>query len=116
MAKKRPMVRVINATEAKNRFGEMIQRAYLQDEHLIIKRGGIPVVAIVPMADYERLIKPDELPTEVAHEVSVSTREEQARRRLLKLLERVHQKMPDVPEEEAQEDIEEAIRAVRAGE
>lgn len=114
MAKK-TRIRVINATEAKNRFGAIIQRAYLREEHLIIKRGGIPVVAIVPMADYERLIPPEELPPEITEEVSVSTKEERARQRLLKLLERVHQKMPDVPEEEAQRDIEEAIRALRAG-
>lgn len=115
MAEKRPVIRVVNATEAKNRFGELIQRAYLRDEHLIIKRGGIPVVAIVPMADYERLINTEALPAEVTEEVSVSTKEERARQRLLRLLERVHRKLPDVPEEEAQKDIEEAIQAVRAG-
>src|SRR3989339_518349 len=103
------MVRIVNATEAKNRFGELIKHAYLEDEHLIVKRGGIPVVAIVPMADYERLISSEDLPAEVAQEVRASTKQERARRRLLTYLNEVHQKMPAVSEEEADRDIQEAI-------
>ena len=116
MEKKKRMVRIVNATEAKNRFGELIKHAYLEDEHLIVKRGGIPVVAIVPMADYERLVTSEEIPPEIAKEVSASSKQELARRRFLEYLEQAHQKTPVVPEEEANRDIEEAIRAVRAGE
>jgi prevent-host-death family protein len=108
------MIKVVNATEVKNRFGELIKRAYLNEEHLIVKRGGIPVVAIVPMADYERLITPDQAPSDITKAVAISKKQELARRRLLTLLEEVHQKMPDVPEEEANRDIQEAIQAVRA--
>lgn len=39
---------------------------------------------------------------------------EAARRRLVDLLDQVHSKTPDVPEEEATLDIQEAIQAVRA--
>lgn len=35
--------------------------------------------------------------------------------RLIELLEEMHAKMPDVPEEDAQKDIEEAIAAIRNG-
>lgn len=49
-------VRIVNATEAKNRFGEMIKHAYQDSEHLIVQRSGIPVVAILPMDEYERLM------------------------------------------------------------
>jgi len=55
MAEK-PTVTLVDATEAKNRFGAIIRRAYLQEEHLIVRRDGIPVVAIIPVQDYERLI------------------------------------------------------------
>jgi prevent-host-death family protein len=109
------MVRVVTATEAKNRFGEVIKRAYLNDEHLIIQRDGIPVAAIVPMADYERLIPAEELPAEVAHTVSTAVKEELARQRLLEFLDQIHQRMPEIPEEEAELDVLEAVRAVRAG-
>jgi len=107
------MVSVVTATEAKNRFGELIKRAYLGEEHLIVKRGGIPVVAIVPIADYERLITPEVLPDEIAQAVVTGTREELARRNLLAFLEKVQAKTPEVPEAEAEEDIQRAVQAVR---
>jgi prevent-host-death family protein len=110
------MVTVVTATEAKNRFGEIIKRAYLSEEHLIIQRGGIPVVAIVPMADYERLITSEDLPEEVAQAVSTSKREEVARRHLVEFLDQVHSRTPSIAESEADRDIQEAIRAVRARE
>ena len=71
---------------------------------------GIPVVAIVPIADYERLITPEVLPDEVARVVVTSTREELARRNLLAFLEKVHAKTPEVEEEKG---IRRAARAVR---
>ena len=82
MEKKKRVVRIVTATQAKNRFGEVIKGAYLDDEHLIIERAGIPVAAIVPMADYERLVSADELSEEVAQAVTTSAKEELARQRL----------------------------------
>ncbi|MEW5986853.1 MAG: type II toxin-antitoxin system Phd/YefM family antitoxin [Chloroflexota bacterium] len=114
MVTKKPTVTVVNATEAKNRFGEMIKRAYLTEEHLIIKRGGIPVVAIVPMVDYERLIPAENLPADVAEAVEQSTRQERARRRFLEYLAEAHQRTPLVAEEEVEQDIQKALREVRA--
>ena len=112
MDRKKPMVQVITATEAKNRFGEIIKRAYLGEEHLIVERGGIPVVAIVPIADYERLIIPEEMSDELAKTVTVGRKQEVARRHLIEFLDRLHGRIPAVPDQ----DIEEAIQAVRAGE
>lgn len=43
------MPTVISATEAKNRFGEIIRRAYRDGETFIVERGGLPVVMIVPV-------------------------------------------------------------------
>lgn len=111
--KTKPIIRVVTATEAKNRFGDLIKGAYLRDEHLIIKRGGIPVVAIVPMADYERLVNPKELPENIAEELRQSDEQMRARSRLVQYLKQVHKYMPEVPEEEVEADIQEAIQAVR---
>jgi len=47
--------------------------------------------------------------------VAISKKEELARRRFLEYLEQAYPKTPLVPEEEAEEDIQEAIRAVRVG-
>jgi len=113
--KKRPLVKVVTATEAKNRFRELIEGAYLREEHLIVKRGGIPVVAIVPMADYERPARPEDLPAEVAGEVNSSIKEVRARVRLVTFLDQALEELPEVPEDEAGRDIEEAARATRTG-
>ena len=111
--KNKPAVRMVTATEAKNRFGEMIQNAYLRDEHLIVQRSGIPVVAIVPIQDYERLVASDELPDEVAQAVTHGAKAAHARTRLRAFLAEAHRQLPDVPEVEVDQDIQQAIKTVR---
>ena len=49
------MIRTITATEAKNRLGEWIKKVYQTNDHVIIEKGGIPVVAIIPIAEYGKL-------------------------------------------------------------
>jgi prevent-host-death family protein len=46
------MPATISATEAKNRFGEVIRRVYKNGETLIVERGGLPVVVIMPVHQY----------------------------------------------------------------
>ena len=107
------MVRTVTATEAQNRFGALIKHAYADEEHVIVERGGIPVVAIVPMQDYERLVAAKQSPEGVADNIASSSKAAAARARLKAFLAEVHAQMPAVPEEEVEEDIREAIAAVR---
>lgn len=107
------MVRIVTATEAKNRFGEMLKGAYQRAEHLVVERAGIPVAVIVPIQDYERLVAASETEGDVAPNLEVSSEEARARARLSQFLEEAHQGMPDVPEDEMEEDVQEAIEAVR---
>ena len=111
--KKRHTIKVVTATEAKNRFGDLIRGAYLREEHLIVKRDGVPVVAIIPMSDYERLVNIEDMPEGIAEEVEVSIHEERARARLMDFLNKAQQDLPPVAEAEAARDIAEAIRSVR---
>ena len=108
-------IATISATEAKNRFGDVIRRAYRGQEHLIVERGGIPVVAIVPISDYEQFmaLAQSEDKEKVEPSISTASAQNQAANRLLAFLEEMHAQLPDVPEEQVQEDIEEAIVAVR---
>ncbi len=115
MKKRKRMVRIVNATEAKNKFGEMIKHAYDADEHLIVQKSGIPVVAIIPMSDYQRLFESEGESAAVAQMVTSASRREVARREVKKFLASVHAKMPDVSEAEADRDIDQAIREVRSG-
>ena len=47
----------INATEARQYFGKVIQRAYSGDEHLVVEKNGLPVVVILSIKDYEEMRK-----------------------------------------------------------
>ncbi len=47
------MTHTITATEAKNRLGTVLRNVYAKGEHIIIEKSGIPVVVIVPTADWE---------------------------------------------------------------
>jgi prevent-host-death family protein len=107
------MVRMVSATEAKNRFGALIKQAYAGDEHLIIERGGIPVVAIVPIQDYERLMAEEELAAEVAVGVALGSQAAGSRARLRAFLAGAARHLPVVPEAGIEQDIEAAIAAVR---
>jgi prevent-host-death family protein len=112
--KSTPTVRVVSATEAKNKFGEIIKHAYAADEHLIVEKSGIPVVAIIPMADYRQLVGAPVAMPEVAQKVNAEQKRADAARRLKEVMDRVHAQMPDYPEEEVDRDIAQAIAEVRA--
>ena len=110
-------IATISATEAKNRFGDVIRRAYRGQEHIIVERGGIPVVAILPISDYEQFLTkehPDAIET-VGTDISTASAQNKAGNRLMAFLDEMHAQMPDIPDRQAHEDIEEATAAVRAG-
>lgn len=48
------MVRMVSASEAKNRFGALLDEVS-NGEHVIVTYHGKPEVAFVPIADYEEL-------------------------------------------------------------
>jgi prevent-host-death family protein len=49
------MIKIITATQAKNLFGETIKQVYAGNDHVMVEKSGIPVVAIIPISDYEVL-------------------------------------------------------------
>jgi prevent-host-death family protein len=105
---------MVTATDAKNRFGEMIKGAYLNDEHLIVKRDGIPVVAIISIQDYTRLVAGQVQPQEIPAELLTEAQAAQARTQLQDFLNSVHAKLPPSTDAETEQDIQEAIQAVRS--
>lgn len=49
------MERVISATEARVRFGQLMQRVAENDETVIVERDGVPRVAILSIENYRNL-------------------------------------------------------------
>ena len=113
--KPRPVVSVltVTATHAKNSFGEIIRQAYQADQHLIVEKSGIPVVAIVPIADYERMMR---LGLDVDSPTSVrqAAIRHAAHRQLRETLEEIHSRMPAADDNEVALDVDTAVRGVRS--
>lgn len=120
MPARSPKVSLVDATEAKNRFGAVIKRAYAHEEHIIVRRGGLPIVAIVPMQDYARLMDAATgaaAHTEAAPELEAALRAAAARARLREFLAEAHAALPEMSptetEAETEANIAAAIQATR---
>jgi hypothetical protein len=111
-----PTIRVVTATEAKNRFGDLTRSAYLRNEHLIVKRDGIPVMAIVPILDYQRAFGIHGLTNQGTDGMAPAepSQEEIERMSLSEYLQVIHERIGLVDVDEAERDILEAIKEVRA--
>jgi prevent-host-death family protein len=51
------MERVVSATEARIRFGELMRKAVETREAIVVERGGKPQVVVMSVEEYERLRK-----------------------------------------------------------
>ncbi|GMQ78764.1 MAG: type II toxin-antitoxin system prevent-host-death family antitoxin [Anaerolineae bacterium] len=54
------MERVVSATEARVRFGEMMQRVVINQETIIVERSGEPQIVLLSLAKYYRLKAADQ--------------------------------------------------------
>jgi prevent-host-death family protein len=84
----------MGAREARNRFADLLGRVHYGGETVIVERSGKPMVAVIPVEMYERLIA-----------------EREAR---FQVLDRIREQLPEVPAEEVERDVAEAVAAVRA--
>jgi prevent-host-death family protein len=100
----------MNATRAKNTFGEMLREAYQSEQHIIIEKTGMPVAVLVPIADYERMMRA--LGGDTSG-VATASRTQTAQANLRAMLAASHAQMPDVDESEAEQDIRLAISEAR---
>ncbi len=103
-----PEIRTVSATEAKNRFGEILKGAYQRGEHTVIERDGIPVAVFVPIQDYLAAQTPRTLAESRGAYAADSVAEADTRDRLAAFLDRLSKVRPDVPEDEVLREIEEA--------
>jgi len=51
------MGRVVSATQARIHFGELMRRVMETGEPTVVERAGEPVVAIIPLDEYERFLE-----------------------------------------------------------
>jgi prevent-host-death family protein len=87
------MTIVIGAREARQRFADLLGRVGYGGEVAIVERSGKPLVALIPVEVYERLVA-----------------EREAR---FQVLDRIRSKLPDISEKEVEKDVSQAIDAIR---
>jgi len=84
----------MEAREAQSNFAHLLGSVHYGNEVVIIERSGKPMVAVIPVAMYDQLVA-----------------EREAR---FRVLDRLRGRLPDVPVDEVERDVAEAIAAVRA--
>lgn len=89
------MTKSIGSREARSNFSHMIDEVHFGGQVVIVERSGRPMVAIIPIDDYRRLIAEREGRFQVFDEI---------RRR-----------MPELSAKEVERDVTEAIAALRNG-
>jgi prevent-host-death family protein len=87
------MAKRVGAREARSKFSELIGSVRFGSEEVIVERSGKPMAAMIPIDMYERLIA--------------------ERRARFEVLERVRSRLPDIPPEEIDKDVSEAVSRVR---
>ena len=87
------MTIVVGAREARQRFADLLGRVGYGGEIAIVERSGKPMVALIPVELYEQLVA-----------------EREAR---FQVLDRIRSKLPEIPGEEVEEDVSQAINALR---
>jgi prevent-host-death family protein len=87
------MTIVLGAREARQRFADLLGRVGYGGEVAIVERSGKPMVAVIPVELYEQLVA-----------------EREAR---FQVLDRIRSKLPEIPPEEVEEDVSQAVDALR---
>lgn len=88
------MIEHIGAREARNKFADLLGNVYYGGQVVIVERSGKPMVAVIPVEMYQQVIAEREVRFQV--------------------LDRIRDRLPDVPADEVAQDVAEAIKAVRA--
>lgn len=88
------MEKRIGAYEARRRFGQLIEEAFYQRDRFIVERSGRAMAAIVPIADYEKW-------------------QRLSKARVFGMLEQAWERNADIPAEELERDVEDALTTFR---
>ena len=50
-----PTPEIISSTQLQRNIGDTLRRVFKAKQHLIVERDGLPVLVMLPVADYEAL-------------------------------------------------------------
>ncbi len=69
------MDRVLGVTEARSRFGEIVDRVQYQGDTVVLEKNGKPAAALIPFTLFEKFPKSREAAFQVVKEVQEQNRE-----------------------------------------
>ena len=87
------VVKKVNALKARQNLGQLLEEVYYRGDHYIIERAGKPMAAVVPVWQFEEW--------------------QQHREQFFAMIDAVHARNADVPSEVIEQEIAEAVHAVR---
>ena len=87
------MKRTVTALEARKRLGEILESVFYRHDEVVIERAGKPMAVVVPMWRYEAM--------------------ERGRDRIMDLVKMNWEKNEDVPYEEIERVVDQAVRETR---
>jgi prevent-host-death family protein len=68
MPKSAPQVTTVPSTQLHQTLGSLLKKVGSERQHIIVERGGYPIIAMIPISDYHRLLaqsqEEDDSPTE----------------------------------------------------
>ena len=97
MAEREPiMTKTMNLTDARQHFSEVLNQVFRGQTRVVVEKSGIPVAGIVSAQDLERL-----------------SRLEEQRAKDFTILDELGEAFKDVPAEEIEREVAQALAAVR---
>jgi len=88
------MVKYVGAREARSNFAQLMGEVHYGGQIVIVNRSGRPMVAMISVQEYQRIVS-----------------EREAR---FRVLDEIRSRMPNIPVGEIEQDVAEAVTAVRA--
>ena len=92
-----PETETMNVSEARRQFSDVLNRVRRREARVVVEKSGIPVGAMVSMADFERIKRADE-----------------DRERLLEVMASIAEGFEGIPEDELEAEVGKAIEEVEA--
>ncbi len=96
MREQQPMTQVIKASEARQRWSEILNGVFRGRTRVVVEKSGIPVAAVISARDLERL-----------------TQMEAQREEHFRALDGLREAFKDVPPEEIEREVAKAVAEVR---
>lgn len=97
MRERQPMTQTMKASEARQQFGQVLNRVFRRETRVVVEKSGVPLAAIISAQDLEEL-----------------NRFEAQREKDFEIIDEIGAAFKDVPDEELEREVARAVAEARA--